>query len=52
LQTTPFSNLLSVWDALDGRGTDHAAMRWLATADRYYLLVKLLGRTDVWQSWL
>ena len=27
-------------------------MRWLATVDRYYLLVKLLGRTDVWHPWL
>ena len=27
-------------------------MRWLATVDRYYLLVKLLGRTDAWHPWL
>lgn len=52
LQSAPFSSLLAVWDALDGKGQDHAAMRWLATVDRYYLLVKLLGRTDVWHPWL
>lgn len=27
-------------------------MRWLGTVDRYYLLVKLLSRTDVWHPWL
>ena len=52
LRTTPFNSLLPVWDALDKNGTDYSAMRWLATADRYYLLVKLLGRTDAWHPWL
>jgi len=52
LRTTPFNSLLPVWDALDKNGTDYSSMRWLATADRYYLLVKLLGRTDAWHPWL
>ncbi len=37
---------------MDSRGHDQSAMRWLATVDRYYLLVKILHRTDVWHPWL
>jgi hypothetical protein len=49
---TRFSDLLAVWDALDDRGRDLSAMRWLALVDRYYLLVKVMGRADVWHPWL
>ena len=52
LRATRFSDLVKSWDALDRNGTDYSAMRWLATVDRYYLLVKLLGRVDAWHPWL
>ena len=52
LHQTPFSDLLAVWDALDQKGTDHQTMRWLCRVDRYYLLIKVLGRVDAWHPWL
>ena len=52
IQTTRFSDLLTVWDSLDDKGRDYPTMRWLATVDRYYLLIKLMGRTDAWHPWL
>lgn len=52
LRSVPFSELLSVWDSLDGRGTYPDAIRALALTDRFYLLVKLLNRTDVWHPWV
>ena len=52
LLNTPFSEILSVWDGLDGRGTYPEAIRALALRDRFYLLVKLLGRHDVWHPWI
>ncbi len=56
LQSIPFSTdgreLLEAWDAIDDRGRDAAAIRALALADRYYLLVKVLGRVDAWHHWI
>ena len=52
LHATPLDQLVVAWDALDNNGRDLSAMRWLAQNDRFYLLVKLLGRTDVWHPWL
>ena len=52
IRQTPFSDLLAVWDRVDAKGTDQGAMRWLCTVDRYYLLVKVLSRYDVWHPWL
>ena len=52
IRQTPFNDLLAVWDGVDANGTDQATMRWLCTVDRYYLLVKVLARFDVWHPWL
>jgi hypothetical protein len=52
VQETPFSELLAVWDQIDGKGKDIPGIRWLALHDRYYLLIKLLRRYDAWHPWL
>jgi hypothetical protein len=52
LRATPFSSLLSTWDALDLNGTDVPAIRRLCLIDRYYLLIKVLHRHDAWHPWL
>ena len=49
---TPFSDLLTVWDALDCKGTDIPGIRWLCLNDRYYLLIKMLRRYDAWHPWI
>jgi len=48
----PFNDLLPAWDAIDRRGTDIPAIRWLCLHDRFYLLVKLLRRYDCWHQWI
>jgi hypothetical protein len=52
LRITPFSELLETWDAIDLKGTDIPAIRWLCLNDRFYLLVKVLRRYDAWHPWL
>lgn len=52
VRATPFSELLALWDEIDGKGRDIPGVRWLALNDRYYLLVKLLRRYDAWHSWI
>ena len=52
LRSTPLEHLVATWDEIDNNGRDLQWMRWLGQNDRYYLLVKLLGRTDVWHPWL
>lgn len=52
VQSTPFSELLGTWDALDCNGTDIPGIRWLCLHDRYYLLVKMLRRYDAWHPWV
>lgn len=49
---TPFNELLTVWDALDCKGTDVPGIRWLCLNDRYYLLIKMLRRYDAWHPWI
>ena len=49
---TPFTKILSLWDQLDSNGTDVEAVAALALIDRYYLLIKLLGRGDAWHPWI
>src|SRR5580704_9707649 len=52
VQSTPFNELLQVWDAIDERGRDVPGIRWLCLHDRFYLLVKLLKRYDCWHAWI
>jgi hypothetical protein len=52
IRSLPFNELLKCWDALDDKGTDRPSVRWLCQIDRYYLLVKILNRYDVWHPWL
>ena len=52
LLRTPFTKILSLWDQLDSNGTDVEAVAALALIDRYYLLIKLLGRGDAWHPWI
>jgi hypothetical protein len=52
LHAVPFAELLEAWDELDACGKDRAAIRELCLHDRYYLLVKVLGRFDAWHPWL
>jgi hypothetical protein len=52
VQSLPFSELLASWDAIDLKGKDVPAIRWLCLNDRYYLLIKMLRRYDAWHSWI
>jgi hypothetical protein len=52
LWATPFTEILGVWDSLDGKGTYPAAQRALARTDRFYLLIKVLNRIDAWHPWV
>lgn len=44
--------VLEAWDEYDKRGTSLAGVRALAQEDRFYLLVKVLGREDMLHPWL
>ena len=52
LRALPFNEILSAWDQADGNGTYAEGARALALADRYYLLIKVLGRGDAWHPWI
>jgi hypothetical protein len=52
VQKLPFSELLPFWDEADCNGTDVPSIRQLCLTDRYYLLVKVLRRTDAWHPWI
>ena len=52
LRRLPFSKVLAAWDAIDDAGRDLRAARQLVLADRYYLLIKVLGRLDAWHPWI
>ena len=52
LLDVPFAQILEAWDDYDKGGTDLAGIRALALEDRYYLLVKLMGRTDMLHEWV
>ena len=52
LRALPFSEILSAWDQLDDRGQNLEWAKWLCLNDRYYLLIKVLGRVDAWHPWV
>jgi len=52
LQSLAFSDVLGAWDALDEKGHNLEAARWLCQNDRYYLLVRACGRVDCWHHWI
>lgn len=52
LWNLPLPEVIEEWDRLDKGGTDLAAIRGLCQDDRYYLLVKALGRKDALHPWL
>lgn len=52
LQDFPLADVLAEWDKVDDGGRDVAAIGALALEDRFYLLVKVLGRTDALHPWL
>ena len=52
LQGLPLPELLQAWDDYDKRGADLAGVRALCLEDRFYLLVKALGRVDLLHPWL
>jgi len=47
----PFNELLAVWDDIDDGGKNPQAIRWLCLVDRYYLLIKVCKRYDLWHPW-
>lgn len=52
LWSVPLPDLLGEWDEIDKGGTDPAGVRALALEDRFYLLVKVLGRADALHPWI
>lgn len=52
LHALPFSEILAEWDYRDTNGTDPIACAALSLYDRYYLLIKCLGRGDAWHPWV
>lgn len=52
LRGLPLPELLVAWDDYDKRGADLAGVRALCLEDRFYLLVKALGRIDLLHPWL
>lgn len=52
VRATAFSELLALWDEIDGHGQDIPGIRWLCRNDRYYLLIRVCGRIDAWDPWV
>ena len=50
--STPFSEIVDVWDEWDDGGRDPDARAALCLEDRYYLLINLLHRSDAWHPWV
>lgn len=48
----PLPAVLDEWDRIDKGGTDLAGVRALCLEDRFYLLVKALGRKDALHPWI
>lgn len=52
LHSLSMAEAVEAWDDIDKRGTYLPGIRALAQSDRFYLLVKVCGRTDVLHPWL
>lgn len=52
LWALPFNEVLAAWDDIDKGGSDLTGIRALCLEDRFYLLVKVLGRADLLHPWL
>lgn len=52
LRDIAFPDILEEWDRWDNRGRNLAGIRALCLEDRFYLLIKVLGRTDMLHPWL
>ncbi len=52
LWDVPLADVLAEWDKIDKAGTDLAGVRALCQEDRFYLLVKGLGRKDALHPWI
>jgi hypothetical protein len=48
----PIPDLIRLWTETDNRLKNLSAVRALAKADRYYLLVRVLGRVDCLHDWI
>lgn len=51
LQTAPFEKVADLWHVLESQAGD-VAKKWLAQNDRYYLLVRILHRSDAIHPWI
>ena len=49
---TPFKYIIELWDDLTKGGKEVDMVRALALEDRYFLMVQLMGRTDMLHEWL
>lgn len=52
LQSAPFSGIAEMWKILEESVPGAETRAWLATNDRYYLLVRILHRSDAVHPWL
>lgn len=51
LRALSLTETIRYWDALE-KSQGIEAVRWLCRNDRYYLLVRMLGRTDALHPWI
>ena len=51
LHAAPFNKVALLWEAIELE-LGHEGRRWLARSDRYYLLLRVLHRTDAVHPWL
>ena len=51
LRNAPFESVAALWKVVEEQAGE-PAKRWLAQNDRYYLLVRILHRSDAIHPWL
>lgn len=51
LMSAPFEKVAELWKVLEEQAGE-PAKKWLAQNDRYYLLVRILHRSDAIHPWL